>query len=546
MTATLRKLHLKFWIRRSVRYLLVSNGFRLLQVVVVLGALTFLLTGERIRLLDSFGNRADIVASIFATVSITFLLTHLNRRVMNSIDRRFFREAYDAQQILSELVRSIPNMTSSNQVFELAASKIEESLHPGNVTIFIEDEHREAYMPAFSLSEGVSTASAGGKYLRLSYDDPIIRNLRTSGDLNPIDLVGDQTKRKLVSPVEHEIFSTFKAALLIPISSNRKLMGLLVLGSRMSDLPYSVEDRSLLLVVANQIAAFLKNMEIVERLAEERRAAQELELASEVQRHLFPLDGLQNGSLEIFGTCLPARGIGGDYYDYFELDRERTGVAIADVAGKGIAAALLMSTVQASLRCQLNSSKKPLVDVVSSMNKMLRRSTGNSDYATFFFAEYDAPLHALTYVNAGHNPPLLMRNRVPLNGNAASVSIVRAGVNGGPYQTKPVGEPTRPGPVVKRLAVGGPVIGTFLDLPYEQETLVLNSGDTLVIYTDGVTEALDPWGMEFGEDNLRLATFESLALSAEGMVDRIIARVRNWQSNAPQHDDITLIVMKVK
>jgi len=90
------------------------------------------------------------------------------------------------------------------------------------------------------------------------------------------------------------------------------------------------------------------------------------------------------------------------------------------------------------------------------------------------------------------------------------------------------------------------VIGTFLDLPYEQETLVLNSGDTLVIYTDGVTEALDPWGMEFGEDNLRLATFESLALSAEGMVDRIIARVRNWQSNAPQHDDITLIVMKVK
>ncbi|HSE25633.1 MAG TPA: GAF domain-containing SpoIIE family protein phosphatase [Pyrinomonadaceae bacterium] len=549
MTAALKRVTIRFWIRQSVRYLLVSSGFRLLQAALILGVLAFLLSGDRIRTIDQLGNRADIVAAILATVSIRFFLTLLNRRVMNSIDRHFFREAYDAQQILSELGQSIRMLTKSNQAFELAAAKIDEALHPVNLTILVADDSSRAYIPAFSLKSDSDGPSLGARAaeVRFSYDDSLITFLRSRSEVSTIDLLSDQVPRgPLLTPYEQENFGKIKAALLIPISSKSTLQGLLLLGSRRSDLPYGPEDKSLLLIVANQIAVFLENMQMVDRLAEERRAAQELELASEVQRHLFPRAGLESRKLEIFGTCLPARGIGGDYYDYFEMDANRIGIAIADVAGKGIAAALLMSTVQASLRCQPTSAKKPLVDVVSSMNRMLRRATSNRDYATFFFGEFDADKSRLTYVNAGHNPPILIRSAIHQNGNGPEMAFAMAGMDGGPYAARAFVETSQVSPPVQLLTTGGPVIGTFLDVAYEQESIALKSGDTLIIYTDGVTEALNPEGAEFGEGKLRRAAFESLAQSAEHMVDHIIGRVLQWQLSLPQHDDITLIVLKVK
>jgi sigma-B regulation protein RsbU (phosphoserine phosphatase) len=180
------------------------------------------------------------------------------------------------------------------------------------------------------------------------------------------------------------------------------------------------------------------------------------------------------------------------------------------------------------------------------MNGMLRRSTSNRDYATFFFGEFDADKSTLTYVNAGHNPPILIRSAIYQNGNRPVMAFATAGMDGGPYGARAFVETSQLNPPVQLLSTGGPVIGTFLEVPYEQETLTLTSGDTLIIYTDGVTEALNPEDAEFGEERLRGAAFESLALSAEQMVDHIIGRVLHWQLTSPQHDDITLIVVKVK
>jgi sigma-B regulation protein RsbU (phosphoserine phosphatase) len=282
-------------------------------------------------------------------------------------------------------------------------------------------------------------------------------------------------------------------------------------------------------------------------MAEEQRIARELEMAAEVQRHLFPSAGLENDALEIYGACLPALGVGGDYYDYFEMDEHRTGIAIADVAGKGIAAALLMSTVQASLRCQLTSGGRPLADVVSSMNRFLQRSTGDGGYATFFFAEFDKATHGLTYVNAGHNPPMLVRG---LQGEARELLELRRthrDLSNRVFGTSAaVAVSVADEPVVKLLSTGGPIIGTFLNGPYEQETIPLQSGDMLVVYTDGVTEALNSSGLEFGEEKLRSILVESPGLHARDMTNNVITKVLDWQGKASQHDDITLIVVKVK
>jgi sigma-B regulation protein RsbU (phosphoserine phosphatase) len=298
------------------------------------------------------------------------------------------------------------------------------------------------------------------------------------------------------------------------------------------------------------MATFIENMKLISRLAEEERIEREVEMAATVQRHLFPADGLEDDALEIYGTCLPALGVGGDYYDYFDTDGLRTCIAIADVAGKGIAAALLMSTVQASLRCQLTTADKSLADVVSLMNRLLQRSTGDASYATFFLAQFDKATQTLTYVNAGHNPPMLVRrgpasprNAVELfhaPGTPRFLSNNEVGTSAG------LAVSVAEEPVVSRLRLGGPIIGTFLDGPYEQETIQLQSGDVLVVYTDGVTEALNPAGVEFGEDKLRSIVIESLRLPARQSAEEIIARVLRWQGRASQHDDITLIVVKVK
>ena len=560
MPIQLWNIPLRFLIRRGVRYLLVSHGFRISQAVVVIAVLSFVLTGSRIAAIDRYGNRADIVASIFATIATIALLRAINRRVMTAIDRHFFREAYNAQLILTELGVAIPTLSKTNQLVELVANKISVALHPENVTIFLDDEDAGVYVAAFSSDASKAGIASPSRVRRLvlHYDDGLINRLRKSNLLTSIEF----TEADLLSlgqglevdcassDRECQTLRAIRSSLLIPISSNGRLHGLISLGQRLSDLPYSKEDKSLLLVVANQIATFVEYMKMISRVAEEQRIAHELVMAAEVQRHLFPADGLEGNALEIYGTCLPALGVGGDYYDYFELDERHTGIAIADVAGKGIAAALLMSTVQASLRCQLISEDRSLADVVSSMNRLLQRSTGDGGYATFFLAEFDQATRALTYVNAGHNPPMLVR------GGLASQREAREHlhVSGATRCLSNKADGTSAGlavsqaeePMVRLLTIGGPIIGTFLNEPYEQETIQMQSDDILVIYTDGVTEALNPAGVEFGEERLRLILAESFRLSARESARKILAKVLEWQGQAPQHDDITLIVVKVK
>jgi len=238
--------------------------------------------------------------------------------------------------------------------------------------------------------------------------------------------------------------------------------------------------------------------------------------------------------LELSGFCQPARGVGGDYYDFLAFDNQQIGIAIADVAGKGISAALLMSTVQASLRSQTmvhNAAAQPagsLAELVVSMNRLLCRATGEANYVTFFYAQFDERTQELTYVNAGHNPPFLLR---PSNGEAAPA----AGESGSDAANGCL-----------KLTTGGPFIGMFDQCCYEQETIQLHKGDLLVAYTDGVTEALNTAGEEFGEDRLEEAMMAVAHLPASEVRDRVVKRVLAWCVGAPQYDDLTFIVVKVK
>lgn len=539
-------------LRRSVRYLLVSRGFIIIQAVVVFAVLSFLLTGSRLVAIDSLGDRADIIVTMAATALAIAALTFLNQRVMPIIDRRFFRESYDAQQVLSELGLEMRKVSTVEQLLERAVAKIQDALHVENVTIFIRDQDTGEYTCAMSsqlTADGVS-ASRRDPTLTLLPDGALVQRMSRFTHPLPVDFdrYNPWTQNLLSTELamndsrrrENATLRIARSALLLPVATKDQLLGIVSLGPRLGDLPFSRDDRHLLMAVALQMAFAIQNAELVQEIALEERLRHELAIATTVQQRLFPESPPETASLELSGVCYPARGVGGDYYDFIPLGQGKLGIAVADVAGKGISAALLMCTVQASLRSQAQTVNGRLTELVSSMNRLLHVSTDASSYATFFYAQFDERTGLLTYVNAGHNPPIIIRS-------AKSVKVQGAGA--GSHETLIPDEEILAGngrAEVRLLTKGGPIIGAFDDCVYEQETIQMESGDLLVAYTDGVTEARDADDIEFGEASLQRIIDSSAHVSAHELSERIVQSVREWCGDVPPHDDLTLVVMRVK
>ena len=508
-----RLLLIRLFVRRGLRYLLVARGFIFVEAPAMLPAPSFLLTGSRIAAIDRWGNRADIIATMLVTTVTITLLRSFNQRVMMAIDRRFFREAYGAQRTLIGLSEAVHNFSDIESLFEQVAGKISEALHPEGIGVFLPDGATGDFVPAFRANHPRTARpeSGSGTSLALPRDGITLHWLIEREFRAALDLSRKAQLKDRAGARERNTLRKVRSALLVPIAARGQLLGAISLGPRLADVPYSREDQQLLLAAAAQMAAVLENAKLICRLAEEGRTRREVEMASEVQRRLFPADEFENEALGIFGACLPARGVGGDYYDYFALGADRIGVAIADVAGKGIAAALLMSSVQAALRSQLDRGAQLLTEIVAAINRLLLRSTNDDAYATFIYAQFNGRTRQLTYVNAGHNPPLMVR--------AAAAS---------------------------ELTVGGPVIGLLAELDYQQKTIRVERGDLLIAYTGGVTEAMNAVGEEFGEGRLRALVAASSHLSARSLAEKVIGSLREWQGDAPQHDDITLLVARVR
>jgi phosphoserine phosphatase RsbU/P len=245
------------------------------------------------------------------------------------------------------------------------------------------------------------------------------------------------------------------------------------------------------------------------KLESERRAAQEMEIAKQVQAGLFPRLLPTVSTLDYAGICIQARQVGGDYYDYLNLGDDRLGLVIGDVAGKGIAAALLMANLQANLRSQCAVTPDQPLRVLTSVNRLFYENTTDGAYATLFFAEYDGKTRRLRYANCGHLSALLLRSNNAL----------------------------------ERLDSTGTVLGLFNKWDGSTGECPLSLGDSFAVYTDGITESFNRDGEEFGEQRLIEALRRHRELSAQALMASIVEEVRKFSPDE-QHDDITLIVAK--
>jgi serine phosphatase RsbU (regulator of sigma subunit) len=255
----------------------------------------------------------------------------------------------------------------------------------------------------------------------------------------------------------------------------------------------------------------LQRRALEEQREAERRAAQELEIAKDVQARLFPQIPLPVKTLECAGACIQARQVGGDYFDFLDLGDGCFGLVTGDVAGKGIAAALLMANLQANLQIQCGMGLDQPRALLRSVNQVFHKNTNESAYATLFFAKYEDERRRLRYANCGHLPPLLLRRDDSLD----------------------------------RLESTGTVLGLFREWDCVVEERYLCSGDILAIYTDGITEAFNDTDEEFGEERLVESLRRYRHLSAQGIISAVVEDVRRF-SAFEQHDDITLTIAKCR
>ncbi|HVO63657.1 MAG TPA: SpoIIE family protein phosphatase, partial [Terriglobales bacterium] len=489
-----RVLEVPVLLKRSARYFLVQRGFLLLILLVGIGA-TLLLAHALEQYLPE-RNRMAVPAGAALGIFLVWGGTQMESRVTRRLDRAFFRSSYDTRQILLGLAAKTRNATSRDQLSELLRDEIDDALHPSTLAIYFRQR----------TGEFITTAEVPESVRRLPADLPVLAHMQERGQ--PWEIAptpGEAPALAALHPLQPEC--------LVPIQGREgQLLGLAVLGAKLSEESYSGEDKRLLDSVANQTGIALENFNLAENMAErleaERRARQEMEIARQVQSKLLPQKAPALKTIDYAGACIQARAVGGDYYDFLDLGEGRVGFVLADVAGKGISAALLMANLQAHLRSQSAVVSHDFSDTLEKVNRLFYESTEPNNYATLFIGVYEDTTRKLRYVNCGHNPPVIVRRDE-----------------------------------VERLCATATVLGLFESWQCGVAETRLLPQDILAICTDGVFEAANSEGVEFGEEGLVASLRAGCDLPASQLLASVVETLERF-APGEQADDITLLVAK--
>lgn len=479
-------------LKRSARYFVVERGFLILIFVVSVGLTLWF--GQAFSRYFSAGSKAAIPVGATFGVLVISGATQAHRRVRTRLDRVFFRSSYDSQQILEDLAAKTLNTSNREGLALLLQQNMQDALHPRSMFVYLQANNGQLFAYAGNPPpEAMTLSSSGAGIAELAERD------------GPWELMPDEMRGTQLSPLDPEC--------LVPIrgSGGAALQGVAVLGPRLSEEPYSAGDKRLLASVASQAGIAMRSITLAEKMAEqmeaERRTEQEMQIARQVQSRLLPQRAPSLKTLDCCGKCIQTRAVGGDYYDFLDFGSGRLGLVLADISGKGMSAALLMANLQANLRGQYALALEDVPRLLRSVNHLFYRNTETSHYATMFFAIYDDGTRRLRYVNCGHNPPILVR----ANGD------------------------------LERLTATATVLGLFEEWDCTVGEYQLASGDVLVIYTDGISEAGPNEEEEYGEERLIVTTRNHQRQSAGEILDNILSEVQQF-SRGRQADDMTLIV----
>lgn len=299
------------------------------------------------------------------------------------------------------------------------------------------------------------------------------------------------------------------SVLCAPLMVKSELIGVITSYNKKSSAGFTDEDQRLLAIIAGQSAQIIENARLYEEEKALTNMREQIRLAAQIQQDLLPKASPSIPSYDIAATSIAAQMVGGDYYDFIRVRDGLWGVCLGDVSGKGLPASLLMANLQATLRGQV-ALDSPVGDTVSRANRLLHESTDPEKFATLFTGLLDVAANELTYCNAGHEYPILLRG----SGD------------------------------IERLATGGMALGVVDVFPFQQDQTRLGVGDVLVLYSDGIPDAIDEQENPFGEERLTACVRKAAGESAPGIMHRVIDAVRAHEGKAERIDDLTVVVVK--
>jgi sigma-B regulation protein RsbU (phosphoserine phosphatase) len=485
-----------------IRYQFLDTRFIVRQSLVIsissallLGLYLLLITQASAFLKDLFEVDTPLFDVIFVVLVLIFFQP-VKQRVDDLIQRLLMRDKADPRAILESFSREITSVFESDRLKQQMIATLTNFL-------FVER--------AFFATRH---ADSGGYYLELAglprepfpSDDAFFVEARQFARPVAFD---EFVVEKSQTPMT-EVLSRWGCRLVIPIIDRGVLTAVLLLGEKVSGYRYGAEDLQLLATLANQLAVAMTNAELYEEALEKQKMEEELNVARQIQLQLLPSTVPQGANFSVAAFTHPSRQVGGDYYDFFYLPADCLGVVIADISGKGVGAALLVSQLQAILRAEVRD-RNPIPTIIGNTNVLITESTSPERFATLFYAEFDPASRTLSYCNAGHNYPLVVRN----DGQ------------------------------VETLETGGLIVGISKSARYTTGDVGLGMDDLVLLYTDGLADVQSPDGEQFGERRLTEFLVAHRHLAPEELKNKLVREVSQFSLGAIGFDDMTLVILKI-
>ena len=422
-------------------------------------------------------------------------IEHLER------DNLRLRRAVEELSIINEVASAVTSTWSLDKIIDSIVQKCVKHLDvdQGNVSLFEEEEEETALRTMVRRVDSrldsnpfrLGTQLSGWM---LKNQAPLIIN----------DIVADGRFRA-ISDDDKPI----RSLAAVPLRVKGRMIGILSAFNKRSKEGFTESDQRLLTIIAAQSTQVIEHARLYQEEQALLRMQQELDLARDIQNNLLPKSPPNVPGYDVAGQSVSAENVGGDYFDFLVSEDGRLALCLGDVSGKGMPASLLMANVQATIRSQ-NLAAASAAECIERSNRLLFQSTDSDRFVTLFYSVIETESKQLFYCNAGHNPPILVS-----------------------------------GDDVRRLEAGGPVLGILPDFPYEEASVQLKTGDVLLVFSDGFSEAMNHSLEEFGEEKLVELTKQHREKSAVELIDKISQSVKQHCGDAPQSDDMTIVALRL-
>jgi sigma-B regulation protein RsbU (phosphoserine phosphatase) len=481
-----RLLEVEGHLKRGTQYFLVM----LLMLCVLFGVVY----SVGVLLLEQMGVHSRTPTLLIALV-LALGFAPAQRNLRQKLENRFFPERRKLRQMAQEFLQSAATLPDCDALCTSLRKRFQEGLD------------LEAVYPV--LRRNGAYRQVEGDAVPVNAEGDLIRFLRSGG--HPL-FVDEAVASGRIRFAEEELgwLQAHNVALVLPLRTHDSVLGFLALSYKKDREDFHPEELQILSNLSDQVAMVIENLSLLEENLQKKRMEEELQIARRVQMQFLPLKIPATPGLDVCADSVFSLEVAGDYYDVIPLQDDRTLLAVGDVSGKGAGAALIMANLQASLRALCNVGLE-LSELVGRINKLVYDNTDAEQYITFFVCRFDPRTRELTYVNAGHNAPILVRrNRC-----------------------------------VELLEQGGTVLGAFADSVYQQATLSLASGDLVLIYTDGLSEATNASEEEFGEERIRKTLLAQFHDSPGEVLSQLTREVEAFRGGAAPTDDVTLLLFKI-